>query len=289
MCTSWPVTPSSCPTSGSQWPPRAPQAWRWLRHPAPPTAAPQTEPTSLNWLANWIHLKVWDGVGVTPHCVTPSNSIPPCHENAKGKLVRWQQGVGERSRMVWGDARHPSSLSCLSTPAHLSCFLEWVTSFWGSKPWMTHTARGEFWHRVGEKWGSVFGIFLFCFKKKGKKRIKWSIEVLQLGRMERTAEGLIPTHSHTPVHEPFWSKIVWTPLAQTFFISPNLSEGISWGLLLYWTLNIYGTMSSNLLFWEPFPRINSRPEYFATRRDRVAISSTPLPPISSSNSCDQSV
>lgn len=140
----------------------------------------------------------------------PPNSIPPCHERPKGKLVRWWQGVGEKSWMVWGDAHHPSSLSCLSTPAHLSCFLKWVTSFWGSKPWMTRIARGELWHRVGEKWGSVFGIFIFCFKKKKRKKEN---------KMKYRTASAWPdgkdcgrphtyTLTHTPVHEPFWSKIV---------------------------------------------------------------------------------
>lgn len=154
MCTSWPVTPSSCLTSASLWPPRAPRAWPWPPHPAPPTAAPQTEPTPLNWLN---HLKEWVGA-VSPR----PNSIPPCHEEPKRKKSDDGKGWVRSHGRVWkGDPRHPSSLSCPPTQAYLSSSLSLkrVTLFWGSKPWTTYTAGGEVWHRVGEKWGSVFGIF----------------------------------------------------------------------------------------------------------------------------------
>lgn len=52
MCTSWPVTRFSCPTSVNLWTSRAPRARPWPPLPAPPTAAPPTEPAPLNRLAS---------------------------------------------------------------------------------------------------------------------------------------------------------------------------------------------------------------------------------------------
>lgn len=109
-------------------------------------------------------------------------------------------------RVRKGDPCRRSSLPCPPTQAYLSSCLKRVALFWGSKPWATHTARGEVWHCVGENGVQCFGIFLFCLKKT---KIR-SIELLQLGQMERTAEGLISihTHTHTLVHELFWSEII---------------------------------------------------------------------------------
>lgn len=114
MCTSWPVTPSLCPTSASQWPRRAPQAWQWLPHPAPPTAAPQTEPTPLNWLVNWIHLKGWGGAGATLYCVTPlltaSHLAMKCPRGETGQMAArggWEvmDGLGRQHVTL-----HPSHI-----------------------------------------------------------------------------------------------------------------------------------------------------------------------------------
>lgn len=99
---------------------------------------------------------------------------------------------------------------------------------------MTHIARGEFLQRVGEKWGSMFRSFLFCFREK-KEKIKWSIELLQLGQMERTVEDLIPIHTHRYIHA--WAILVQGSLNSAssnifVFISLNLTEGTSRGAVI---------------------------------------------------------
>lgn len=138
MCTSWPVTLFSCLTSASQWPPQALQAWPWPPLPAPLAAAPQTEPTLLNRLTKPFEIVGWGGV--TPYCVLPPNSIPPCHVELKRKRLDNGKGVGENSWTGWeGDQCHPSSLSCPPTSAYLSIFPMGVALFWGSKPWTNHS------------------------------------------------------------------------------------------------------------------------------------------------------
>lgn len=189
MCTSWPVTPSSCLTSASLWPPRAPRAWPWPPHPAPPTAAPQTEPTPLNWLN---HLKEWVGA-VSPR----PNSIPPCHEEPKRKKSDDGKGWVRSHGRVWkGDPRHPSSLSCPPTQAYLSSSLSQKGDIvLGVKALDDLHSRGRSlapcWWKVGF---SVWD-FLFCLKKE---KIR-SIELLQLGLMGKDCRRL-NTHTHSHIH-----------------------------------------------------------------------------------------
>lgn len=78
MCTSWLVTPSSCRTSASQWPPLGPQAWPWPPPPAPPTAAPQTEPTPLNDCLTDLNKCKGGGGGRRLIKVPPQHPTLPC-------------------------------------------------------------------------------------------------------------------------------------------------------------------------------------------------------------------
>lgn len=83
-------------------------------------------------------------------------------------------------------------------------------------PGRLNAARSEVWHCVGGKWGSVFGFFSFLLQKRKQK------ELLQLGQTGRTAEASNPfALTHTPMHEPFWSEVVSTPLEQTFCSSSS--------------------------------------------------------------------
>lgn len=213
MCTSWPVTPSSCLTSASLWPPRAPRAWPWPPHPAPPTAAPQTEPTPLNWLN---HLKEWVGA-VSP----PSQQHPTLPWRTQEKKVRRWQGVGEKS---WtGLEGRPTSpfLPLMSTHPSLPVVLSLSQKgdiVLGVKALDDLHSRGRSlapcWWKVGF---SVWD-FLFCLKKE---KIR-SIELLQLGLMERTAGGLIPIRIHTYTH-------AWAILVRGSLNSP--SSNISFVLI----------------------------------------------------------
>ncbi len=191
MCTSWPVTPSSCHTSASRWPPRAPQAWPWPPHPAPPTAAPQTEPTPLNWLTEPFERMGWG----RRHTVSPppkATHLAMKNPSETGQTMArggWEVlgGLGRKTHVTLHPSHaHPPQSACppFSKGWHCSG---------GQSPGRL-TQQGVKFGIDGGKWGSVFGIFLFCLKKK----IKRSVELLQLGQMERTAEGLVPIR--TQIH-----------------------------------------------------------------------------------------
>ncbi|KAM3598141.1 uncharacterized protein V6R79_014137 [Siganus canaliculatus] len=97
--------------------------------------------------------------GVIIYCIPPPpNSIPHCHEEPKTKWSDNDEGRARSHGRLWkGDLCHLSVVSCPPTPAHLSTFLKRVALFWGSKPWTIDTAGSE---ESGEKWASVYGIFL---------------------------------------------------------------------------------------------------------------------------------
>ena len=114
MCTSWPVTPSSCPTSASRWPRRARRARPWPPRPAPPTAAPQTE------LTDWTLWKSRVGGGAAPYCVHLPISIPPCHGESKRRGRTTAKGAWEVMDGLAGETDvtlqpahvHPPQLTC---------------------------------------------------------------------------------------------------------------------------------------------------------------------------------
>ena len=258
MCTSWPVTPSSCPTSASRWPPRAPRAWPWPPHPAPPTAAPQTEPTPLNWLTEPFERVGW-GRRHTASPLPTASYLAMKNPRETGQTTArggWEvmDGLGREtlaSPFVPLMSSHPSLPVLLFQKGGIVP---------GVKALDDSHSKGRglapCWWKVG------FSVWDFLFLLK-KEKIKRSIELLQLGQMERTAEGLIPIRTHTYTHA--WAILVGgslsSPSSSVLFvlISLNLTERTSLACLLYWTLNIYGTMSSNPLFWNPLPRLNSRP------------------------------
>lgn len=136
-------------------------------------------------------------------------------------------------------------------------------------------ARGAlFWHCVVEKECSVFGIFFSALKKE---KHKWSLELLQLGQMGRTAEGLIPIRTHTYTHA--WTILVRgslnPPQAQTFCLF--WSNWANWenqsGLVL--NPKYLWHSSSNSLFWEPLPSLNSDPD--SLRRGGTAVTVLSIP------------
>lgn len=162
MCTSQPVTPSSCRTSASLWPPRAPQAWPWLPHLAPPTAAPQTEPMPLKLLNN---LKEWVWA-VSP--LFPNDSNPTCHEEPKRKKSDDSKGSMKRHGQFWkGDPQHPSSLSCPPTPYYLSSVLEKADIVLGVKALDSLHSRGAKFATVLKSGVQCLG-FSFLLKKNRK-------------------------------------------------------------------------------------------------------------------------
>lgn len=93
-----------------------------------------------------------------------------------------------------GRETHVTLHPCPPTPAYQSSFLKRVALFWGSKPWTTDTAKGEFWHCVGEKWGSAFGIFLL--KKRENKKKYRTVSAWPDGK----DCGRPHTHTHSHIH-----------------------------------------------------------------------------------------
>lgn len=191
MCTSWPVTPSSCLTSASRWPPRAPRAWLWPPHPAPPTAAPQTEPMPLNWLNQ---LKEWVGAA--------SPSVPIASHLAV-KNPREKSQTTARGGWEVMD-RFGRETHVILHPSHVHSRQPTCPRF--SKGW--HCSGGQSPGQLtqqGAKFDTVLvknrvqclAFFFFCLKKKEKIKRKYRTASARPDGKDCRRPN---THMHSHIH-----------------------------------------------------------------------------------------